>query len=127
MNIYERQTNVKQLSIDNLPYREYVKECKVYYNSPCNPRTCKSMHITLDYHDQAKTLKTMDLKTLPKRITKHYYIKYDNKIFSIDKFKKYCRIRKIRVKEDYRNNCFITSKHEIIKYYYTTRNKMIDK
>ena len=85
------------------------------------------MHISLDYHDQAKALKTMDLKQLPKRITRQYYVKYEDKIFTIDKFKKYCKIRKIRVKEDYRNNCFITSKHEIVKYYHTTKAKMLDK
>lgn len=87
MSIYERQPNVKQLSIDNLPYRKSVNSRKVYYDKPAS-RKCKCMHITQDYHDRAKHLKTMAMHDLPIKETKiFYYLDIENK--KVVKLKEY--------------------------------------
>ena len=74
ISIYERQSNVKQLSIDNLPYRKSVNSRKVWFDKPAS-RKCKCMHITQDYHDKSRHLKTMDLHQVNYNETKiDYYL-----------------------------------------------------
>lgn len=79
MSIYDRQANVKQLSIDNLPYRKSVNSRKVFYDRPAS-RKCKCMHITQDYHDKAKHLKTMSMHQVNYNQVKiDYYIDTEHK------------------------------------------------
>lgn len=78
-SIYDRvSNNVKQLSIDNLPYRKSVNSRKVYYDKPAS-RKCKCMHITQDYHDKAKHLTTMAMHQVNYNEQKtYYYLDIDN-------------------------------------------------
>jgi hypothetical protein len=87
MDIYERQPNVKQLSIDSLPYRTSVNSRKVYYLKPAS-RKCKCMHITQDYHDKAKHLTTMAQHQVNYNQEKiYYYLDIENK--KVVKLKEY--------------------------------------
>lgn len=72
LNIYERQYNVKQLSIDSLPLRTRVNKCKIYYDIPAS-RKCKSQHITLDRYDKSRQLATFARREMPRRETPTYY------------------------------------------------------
>lgn len=79
MDIYDRvSSNVKQLSIDSLPYRKSVNSRKVYYLKPAS-RKCKCMHITQDYHDKAKHLTTMAIHQVNyNQVKTYYYLDIDN-------------------------------------------------
>lgn len=58
VSIYDRQTNVKQLSIDCLPYPSRVCKEFVYHNTGGVSSKCKHIH-GFDTHDKAKVLSSM--------------------------------------------------------------------
>lgn len=109
-NIYERQPNVKQLSIDSLPIRVHAPKYTQYYNAP--QRKTKRCKICVDSWDNGKILKTMasNHKAI-KETSIYYYIDVENG--NVDKLKVYLHHHK-DTQLDY-NNVFYGTKTQALK------------
>ena len=109
MNIYERQANVKQLSIDNLPIRTSSPKYCQYYDKPQkNIKRCK---IIVDAWESGKIHKTMTQHRAIKETPIYYYL--DVESGKIDKLRAYLHHHKNAKLNN--SNVFYGTKTQAIK------------
>lgn len=73
--LYEK-TNVRQLSIDNLPPRKTAHQNVINYDKP--QRNIKRCKICVDIWDNAKILRTMENRYSPNEQPCYYYLDIKN-------------------------------------------------
>ena len=108
-NIYERQANVKQLSIDNLPVRTYAPRYCQYYDAP--QRNAKRCKICVDAWDNGKIKRAMLNHKAIKETPIYYYLDVENG--NVDKLRTYLHHHKDAKLND--ENVFYGTKSQAIK------------